>query len=489
MPADVQDPDGVSRPPTAAREPAADPALDGAGTAGFAADAGVGPELAPGADVAPCRDWTPCAVPISLRRLMASKLAHGALLWGIIAALTLVGYPRWRIGVLVGCYLVQTGFELLLLRNTPRSTDGAVVWEHAAGSLPSRALYLFVFAVAGGLQLAMTGGLESPLVATHVVPFLAGVAVLGPTRRTALLGAVTFSLALVLAALPPAWVGPRVPSPAFDLIVLAGLFVAVVVVGTNVSFTVDALRGAQGAFLRSREDAARAALARARSLEEVGATVAHELKNPLTAVKALVQLGARNPAEAASHERLDTIERELERMQGILQDYLSFSRPLRPLAPEALDLGAIAGDVLAAVSGRAEEAGVALGLSGKAVVDADPRRVEEALLNLVANAVEATPRGGRVDVDVERVDGVAAIRVRDTGHGMAPEVLARVGTPFFTTRDEGTGLGVVLARAAFVQHGGALRYESAPGLGTTAVATLPVRCAQGRGDGPRPARR
>jgi signal transduction histidine kinase len=481
VPEDVHGPDGVSSPPTAGAECAA-------AAAAFCAPAGAGPELANGGDVAPCPDWTPCAIALSVRRLIASKLAHGALLWGVIVALALVGYPPWRIGVLVCCYLAQTVSELVLLRSIPRTREGELFWDRA-GDLPGRAVHLFLFAIAGAVQLAMTGGLESPLVATHVVPFLAGVAILGPSRRTALLGALTFSLAVVLALLPPAWVGPRVPSPAFELIVLAGLFVAVVVVGTNVSFTVDALRGTQGAFLRSREAAARAALARARSLEQVGATVAHELKNPLTAVKALVQLGARNPAEAASHERLETIEREVERMQGTLQDYLSFSRPLRPLAPEPLDLGAIAGDVLAAVSARAEAAGVALGLSGKAVVDADPRRVEEALLNLVANAVEATPRGGRVDVEVERVDGIASIRVRDSGRGMAPDVLARVGTPFFTTRDEGTGLGVVLARAAFVQHGGALRFESAPGVGTTAIATLPVRCAAGGGHGPYPARR
>jgi two-component system, NtrC family, sensor histidine kinase HydH len=219
----------------------------------------------------------------------------------------------------------------------------------------------------------------------------------------------------------------------------------------------------------------------------VGSTVAHELKNPLTAVKALVQLGARNPAEAASLERLETVEREVSRMQDILQDYLSFSRPLGPLAPEPVDLTAVAENVLASVSGRAQQAGVALGLSGEAAVQADPRRVEEALLNLVVNAVEATPHGGRVEIRLDRIDGVAVLRVRDTGRGMPPDVLARVGTPFFTTREEGTGLGVVLAKGAFVQHGGSLRYESAPGAGTTAIATLPVGAA-GRAHGAHPAR-
>ena len=67
--------------------------------------------------------------------------------------------------------------------------------------------------------------------------------------------------------------------------------------------------------------------------------------------------------------------------------------------------------------------------------------------------------------------------------GMSPEVLIRLGTPFFTTREEGTGLGVVVARATFAQHGGSLEYSSEPGRGTTAVGTLPVKCVQRSNDG------
>ena len=91
----------------------------------------------------------------------------------------------------------------------------------------------------------------------------------------------------------------------------------------------------------------------------------------------------------------------------------------------------------------------------------------------IANAIEATPARGVVGVEIaahaDRID----IAVRDAGAGMPPDVLARVGTPFFTTRERGTGLGVVLARAAFEQHGGKLEYRSAPGQGTTVLGTLP----------------
>ena len=79
-----------------------------------------------------------------------------------------------------------------------------------------------------------------------------------------------------------------------------------------------------------------------------------------------------------------------------------------------------------------------------------------------------------MEIVIDRRDSMVEVAVRDSGRGMPPEVLEKVGTPFFTTRNEGTGLGVALARAAFVQHGGALEYSSAEGRGTTATGTLPI---------------
>jgi two-component system, NtrC family, sensor histidine kinase HydH len=222
---------------------------------------------------------------------------------------------------------------------------------------------------------------------------------------------------------------------------------------------------------------------RMRSLEKCGpgdpdqvrATMAHELKNVLTGVKALVQLGLRNPAETASHERLSTVEGEVRRMQEILRRYLSSARLRAEVAPERIDLGPLVADVLCVLSTRAEQADVRLLAQGDARVEVDPRRLEEALLNLVANGIEATPPGGEVKVEVRPSGDEIEIMIRDTGPGMPRETLRRVGTPFFTTRAEGTGLGVVVARSAIAQHGGTLRYESEPGKGTTVRATLPSR--------------
>jgi two-component system sensor histidine kinase HydH len=214
-----------------------------------------------------------------------------------------------------------------------------------------------------------------------------------------------------------------------------------------------------------------------RDLERMGAKVAHELKNPLTALKALVQLGLRNPSEGPSHERLALLEKQVARMQEIVQGYLSPGRPPDEIAPARVHLGRLVSEALQLLSARADAARVRLSTRGDAWVEGDRRRLEEAVLNLVANGIEATPPGGEVFVEVRPDADRIEISVRDTGRGMGPEALRRVGTPFFTTREEGTGLGVALARSVIELHGGSLCYESEPGKGTTVTATLPRRAA------------
>ena len=222
------------------------------------------------------------------------------------------------------------------------------------------------------------------------------------------------------------------------------------------------------------------ALAHALDVEHMDAAVVHELKNSLTAVKALVQLGSRNPAEAASHERLVLVERELTRMQQTLQRCLSPRRRVE-LRSARVDLGALVSEALLVLSARAREAGVSLFSHGHATVEVDPRRLEDALLNLLANGIEATAPGGEVVVDVRTCPNHAEIVIRDTGRGMSEETLRRVGTPFFTTREDGNGLGVMLARSVVALHGGTLDYESEPGRGTTVSVTLPY-CASAAAD-------
>lgn len=400
------------------------------------------------------------------RRLRGREsLASLAYYAGVVAVLAAVGHPAWRIGAVAlaagvqqACFFRWRRGESRRCMNTGADQLAQLV---ARGQL--------VFLASTTLSAAVTGGLQSPLLVTMLSAWLAALAAVGdrpPTR--ALLGGTAFAGALL--ALLPSWVtGPVIAGPAHGVLAVA----SILGLGALLAPVHAKARQRRDEFMRWRKEVASEALTRAQSLEQVGAKVAHELKNPLTGVKALVQLGLRNPSEAASHERLAVVEKEVSRMQEILQNYLSFTRPLQAVSPRPVDLAPLVSDTLVVLAGRADDAQVKLYAQGDATVEADPRRLKEALLNLVANAIEATPAGGEVAVDVRPTGASTEIVVRDTGRGMPPETLRRIGTPFFTTRDEGTGLGVVLARSVIAQHGGSLRYESEPGKGTRVRVTLP----------------
>jgi len=331
------------------------------------------------------------------------------------------------------------------------------------------------------LGFLLTGGLHSPLLVAFFSPMVGSLVLFGRGQPTRIIAGFMVVSSLFMGLLPQAWWGPQVAEPYALYMTLLAVLVSVLLMWTSMTALIEAFREKGAALLRAREEMMEQALARAKGLEQVGSKVAHELKNPLAAVKGLVQLMARNcpNADSKSKERLGVVEREVARMETILAEYLSFSRPLEDLNAQEIDVDAVASDVIAVLEARAEAAQVTLASKGSARVFADPRRLKEALLNLVANALEFTPPGGSVAVQIESTrEGGAKLLVTDTGRGMTQEVLDRVGTPFFTTRESGTGLGVTLARAVFAQHGGALSYESKPGSGTTATALLPARAMQ-----------
>jgi two-component system sensor histidine kinase HydH len=410
------------------------------------------------------------------REDLLSAAYHGV----VAVVLAAAGFPGWRIAVLaLAAVLPRLQFQLFSAapgspRHDPRRCVNASPESVAWWILLSQSSLFFTTA----LVVAVTGGARSPLLVTLVAAYAAAVSLAGDRAQTRLLLGATALVAGALALLPRGWSGPELPGPVYALLVVVGILG----VGALIAPADAILRTRRKELDRTREELASDALTRAHTLEQIGTKVAHELKNPLTGVKALVQLGLRSAAEAPSHERLEIVEREVTRMQEILQNYLSFTRPLQGVTPRRVELGTLVSDTLEVLSARADGARVRLYAQGDAAVEADPRRLKEALLNLVANAIEATPPGGKVDVEVRAARDAAEIVIRDTGRGMAAETLRRIGTPFFTTRDEGTGLGVVLARSVIAQHGGSLRYESEPGVGTRVRVGLP-RLARGASDG------
>lgn len=384
----------------------------------------------------------------------------------VLAILAASGTAPWRLAVVAaGMGLMQaTGLarrHRAEARHCVNASWDCIAWQVSAAQLP--------VLVATAAAVAVTGGLRSPLVATLLAAYVGASAVVGDRLQTRLLLGGTALAVALLALAPRAATGAPPGGAAYAALAAA----SVIGVGALLAPIHAIIGRKREELVRQRSDIAAEALARAESLEQIGAKLAHELKNPLTGVKALVQLGARNPAEAPSRERLEVVEREVARMEEILKSYLCFTRPLLDASPRRVALGPLVADTLVVLSSRADEAGVRLFAQGDAAVEADPHRLREALLNLVANAIEASPPGGEVEVAVRPGADAVELVVRDSGHGMAPEVLARVGTPFFSTRERGTGLGVVLARAVVDQHGGALRFDSAPGRGTRVTMSLP----------------
>lgn len=402
----------------------------------------------------------------SSRRAVAITLASvGAASLGFFSILVAAAYPAWRT-IAFTCAAIAYAAPAVLVRIRRQAWPRWALDERFA--LPAVLL-----------GSVLTGGIYSPVIALALGP-IDHLAQLRRPARTTFLRVAAFSVALVLVAvMPREWVGPRLPDPFFGAGVL--LFVVPLLLihaqrSRNAARMLDAMIREVD---RARERAASQAVARARELELLSSKLTHELKNPLGAAKALVQLSARATSDAETRAELSIAEGEIGRIQAVLQEYLSFSRPVSHLERRPVQLGAVVDDAFAAVKRRADAAGVLLERHGDARVSADHRRLVEALLHLLANSIEATPSRGRVRVGITEHADRIEIAVRDTGVGMPPDVLARIGTPFFTTRVQRAGLGVLLARNVFAQHGGTLAFASVPGRGTEALASLPSGAAAG----------
>ena len=414
----------------------------------------------------------PAGEPAATRRFRRAwwPLAHLALSSVFVLLLWRAHYPAWRIAA-VSMLLLATSLKNLIFSHMALPLR---MMEEPKGC-PSQGTGMWLVGIVSQFcVVGLTGGLHSPFVITTIAPLSGTLVAFGWSRQSKVAMKIAVASALFLVLLPERWFGPTVAEPYFSWLVGLTMLGVALLHGAYLIAMSRALHDSHCKADRAREQMAQQALARARELEQLSAQLSHELKNPLGAIKALVQLSRRDACNEKSRARLQVAESEVERMSGILHEYLSFSRPLDKLRREPLSLGALTDEVVELLSAQAAAAGVVLRRAGEAGLDADPRRLREALFNLVANALDATPRGGTVEVRITEQEGAVRLEVRDSGRGMSQDVLARVGTPFFTTREQGTGLGVAMARAALTQHGGSLDYRSEEGRGTTATATLPL---------------
>jgi two-component system NtrC family sensor kinase len=222
------------------------------------------------------------------------------------------------------------------------------------------------------------------------------------------------------------------------------------------------------------------------SLGMLSAGVAHEINNPLGGVLALSALALEDlPPDDPIRENLEEVVRQAQRCKAIVKGLLDFSRQSAS-SSEPVDLGRVAQEALALVKPQAAFFNIDLVCAFEPnlpPVMADRAEIQQVILNIIMNAVQAMEEQGRLTLTTSSSEGFAELAVSDTGHGIPPDRIGHVFDPFFTTKDEskGTGLGLSIAYGIVSKHGGTIAVESEVGVGTTFTIRFPVTPEFARG--------
>ena len=218
------------------------------------------------------------------------------------------------------------------------------------------------------------------------------------------------------------------------------------------------------------------------ALGHLAAGVAHEIRNPLSSIKGLARYFAeRTPADGEAHQLALVMAREADRLNRVVSELLELVRPAH-LKYQSVDLNEVITHSLQLVSQDAASRAISLKFIAQPAlcrIQADPDRLKQVLLNLYLNAIHAIGRDGVITVAVRECgDGRVKVSVADSGKGMTAEQLQAIFTPYFTTKADGTGLGLAVVQNIVEQHGGTIDAESTPGKGALFTLYLPVNGQQ-----------
>ena len=228
-----------------------------------------------------------------------------------------------------------------------------------------------------------------------------------------------------------------------------------------------------------REEQHKLEMARRESLAqlgEMGAMLAHEIRNPLAGIKGYAQLIEKKPPEERNSGFAQRIIAETLRLETLVNELLSYAKNDRESMVK-LNLTEIVSHAAALLRPEAEQAAIRIicDCQDNIVIDGNRDRLVQLLLNVVKNSLQAMPDGGTVRITAE-IDGRQAIvKVNDSGHGISEEEMTRIYEPFFTTRARGTGLGLPLCRKIVEEHGGKITVQSVVGEGTSVSIAFPIR--------------
>ncbi len=209
-------------------------------------------------------------------------------------------------------------------------------------------------------------------------------------------------------------------------------------------------------------------------ISELAASVAHEVRNPLTVVRGFVQL-LREEVDQERKEYLRLVLSELDRAEFIISDYLSLARPQEEMI-ETIDVAEMINEVTVVMYSYALMNGVQVKsqLEEGLFIKGDKIQYKQVLMNLIKNGIEAMPDGGTIELAAKHRDQQVMITIKDTGVGMSEEQLVRMGLPFYTTKEKGTGLGLLVSFRIIEAMGGSIQFASEQGKGTDVIILLPL---------------
>jgi signal transduction histidine kinase len=219
-----------------------------------------------------------------------------------------------------------------------------------------------------------------------------------------------------------------------------------------------------------------------RRIEEISASIAHEIRNPITAAKSLVQQMGEDPGSSENVEYAEVALEELDRVEKSISHLLRFAREEEFQISE-MRMAEVIPSAVETFRDRLDRSGVdvSMAIDADGTMRGDPEKLRRVVINLISNALDAlleseTPRPR---IEIQTGDNLAGtevwLRVRDNGPGIDPDRLQEIFSPFYTSKEGGTGLGLAISKKVVDAHGGSIEVDSGPGRGTEFVVTFPKR--------------
>ncbi len=210
------------------------------------------------------------------------------------------------------------------------------------------------------------------------------------------------------------------------------------------------------------------------AIGQLAAGVAHEVRNPLTVIKGFIQLFQINKEDQEKY--FDLMLSEIERIEAILQEFLSIAKT-DEISTEKKNIYQIFKNVVSLINTKAIMTNIQVELytdSKDIIIECSENQLKQVFINILQNSIEAMPDGGRISIHIKEIgkDGII-ISVIDKGIGIPEERIKRLGEPFYSTKEKGTGIGLMLSYKIIESHQGNISIMSEVGVGTTVTIYLP----------------